>query len=107
TLESTSGSDAVVGFAVLSGSERLGTVALVAHDAPGRKGPREGTVRWNFHDDTHAFTQGRAIDLAIRHAFEELAWVRVEARVEDTDPESVRAGQLAGMRKEGVARYAT
>lgn len=111
-LEPTSGSGTaagpgtVLGFSVQQHGARLGTVALVASAAPGRKAAAEGSVRWNFHDATDTVTRGRAVDLALRHAFD-AGWHRVEARVDETDLRSLRTAQMAGMRREGVARMTT
>ncbi len=101
-LEPTSGTDDLDGFAVVYGGERIGTVAL--QRAPGKAGRHTGSMRWNFASGPGAMVASRALRVAVEHAFTELGWTRVEARVSSDDPLALRAASIAGLRREGVAR---
>ena len=101
-LEPTSGSDDLVGFAVVYAGERIGTVAL--QRAPGKAGRELGSMRWNFAPGPGTSVASRALRLAVGHAFGALGWTRVEARVAADDAVGLRAASIAGLRREGIAR---
>ncbi len=103
-LEPTSGTDDLDGFAVVYGGERIGTVAL--QRAQGKAGRRLGSMRWNFSAGPGAMVASRALRIAVEYAFEQLGWVRIEARVPDDDTLGLRAASIAGLRREGIARSA-
>jgi 8-oxo-dGTP pyrophosphatase MutT (NUDIX family) len=98
-LEPTSGSEEFIGFAILLGGERVGTVALRVEDG------RTGSVRWNAGAD-NLLIAARALRLALMHAFDELGMTRVEARVPLERLGDIRAASIAGLRREGVLRGA-
>lgn len=95
TLEPTTGSDDVIGFAAILDGERIGTVALRRSDR---------SIRWNFAAGPGAMVAANAIRLAVHHAFGTLGWDRLQARVGIDDAVGLRAGSIAGLRREGVAR---
>jgi 8-oxo-dGTP pyrophosphatase MutT (NUDIX family) len=98
-LEPTSGSDEFIGFAIMLGGDRVGTVALRVEDR------RTASVRWNAGVDNLPIAV-RALRLAVAHAFEELGMTRVEARVPIERISDIRAASIAGLRREGVVRGA-
>lgn len=106
-LQPTSGTDgergAVVGFAAVLDGDRIGTVALLATQlGPGRG--TEGRMTWNFAPGPGVFATSKALNLAMKYAFETLGWTRVEARVGADDPHQLRLASMGGLRREGVAR---
>jgi 8-oxo-dGTP pyrophosphatase MutT (NUDIX family) len=96
-LESTSGSAEFTGFAIVLDQERVGTVALRREDAV------TASIRWSSRLETSSEV-GRALRLAIGHAFEELGFGRVEVRLPVDHAGDVRAASIGGMRREGVVR---
>jgi 8-oxo-dGTP pyrophosphatase MutT (NUDIX family) len=98
-LEPTSGSEEFIGFAIVLGGERVGTVALRVEDR------RTASVRWNAGADNLPVAT-RAVRLAVAHAFTELGMTRVEARVPIERISDIRAASIAGLRREGVLRGA-
>jgi len=98
-LEPTSGSEEFIGFAIMLGDDRVGTVALRVEDR------RTASVRWNAGVDNLPIAV-RALRLAVAHAFEELGMTRVEARVPIERISDIRAASIAGLRREGVLRGA-
>lgn len=98
-LEPTSGSEEFIGFAIMLGGDRVGTVALRVEDR------RTASVRWNAGVDNLPIAV-RALRLAVAHAFEELGMTRVEARVPIERISDIRAASIAGLRREGVVRGA-
>lgn len=103
-LESTSGSDDVVGFAVTRSGTRIGTVALVY--PPGRRTPdtASATLRWRLPTELAPHDTARILALALTHAWQALSLHRVETRVAADDHAALRAASVAGMRREGVVR---
>lgn len=101
-LEPTSGTEDLDDFTVVYGGERIGTVAL--QRAPGKAGRHHGSMRWNFSSGPGAMVASRALRIAVEHAFTQMGWVRVEARVPEDDPMGLRAASIAGLRREGIAR---
>ena len=100
-LEPTSGSDTFMGWAVTIGGERVGTIAL-----RGEAG-NTASVRWNTGRGDHALQHAvRALRLVLDHAFDELGYTRVEARVPIDRIDDIRAGSIGGLRREGIARGA-
>lgn len=86
-------------FEVLWQHERVGRVELLL----GESGDAE--VIWLFVPEYRGVgIIERALRLVLRWAFDELGLRRIEARVEDSDRDSVRAAMRAGLRKEGVSR---
>lgn len=99
SLEPTTGSDEFIGFAIVVGSERVGTVALRPEDR------NTGSIRWNAGADNLGVAI-RAVRLVLDHAFSELGWTRVEARIPVDRQGDIRAASIAGMRREGITRGA-
>lgn len=96
-LRPTSGSDEFIGFAVLAGGERVGTMAFR------REGGHTMSVRWNMGE--HALsTVTRVLRLAVPHAFDDLGATRLEARIPVERTDDVRAASISGMRREGIVR---
>ncbi len=98
-LEPTSGSDEFIGFAILVADERVGTVALRHEDRA------TGSIRWNAGADNLGVAV-RALRLAQDHAFGDLGWTRLEARIPVDRTGDIRAASIAGMRREGITRGA-
>src|SRR3954447_25415278 len=96
TLEPTSGSEEFIGFSINISEERVGTVALRRED------PHTVSIRWNVGDDLSVAI--RALRLAVEHAFGDLGMTRVEARVPVDRASDIRAGSIAGLRREGIVR---
>jgi 8-oxo-dGTP pyrophosphatase MutT (NUDIX family) len=96
-LEPTSGSDAFIGFAILVGDARVGTVALRREDG------RTVSLRWNAGEDSLPLAI-RALRLVLDHAFDDLGMTRVEARIPVERTDDVRAASIAGLRREGIVR---
>jgi ADP-ribose pyrophosphatase YjhB (NUDIX family) len=101
-LEPVSGSeDGLTGWTVLVGGERVGTIALRAEDG------RTASVRWNTgNGDQATWVGARALRLVLEHAFDGLGCTRVEARVPVDRMNDIRAGSIAGLRREGIMRGA-
>lgn len=99
TLEPTTGSDEFIGFAIVVAGERVGTVALRP------EARNAGSIRWNAGADNLGVAV-RALRLALDHAFGELGWNRVEARIPVQRDSDIRAASISGMRREGIARGA-
>jgi 8-oxo-dGTP pyrophosphatase MutT (NUDIX family) len=111
TLEPTggtgeSGSSAQHGFdgwAVVVDGERRGSVALR------RESRTTASLRWKVTDAGGAPDMGMAIrilQLTLAHAFDDLGFQRVEARVPVDDLTDVRAASICGLRREGILRGA-
>lgn len=97
TLEPTSGSAQFTGFSIVLAGKRVGTVALR------REGAHTASIRWNSSLE-QPFVVGRALRLAIEHAFTELALGRVEVRLPVDHKAEVRAASIGGLRREGIIR---
>ncbi|HSI26027.1 MAG TPA: NUDIX hydrolase [Aeromicrobium sp.] len=95
-LEPTSGAEDLDGWSILIGGERRGTIALR------RESRTTVSVRWNTGRD-FALSQ-RALTLILRHAFGDLGYRRIEARVPVDDLADIRAASLSGLRREGILR---
>ena len=81
--------------------EKAGTIDL--------RDEEHGTasVRWDVGaGDQATWTGARALRLVIDHAFDELGYTRVEARVPVDRMDDIRAGSIGGMRREGIMRGA-
>lgn len=99
SLEPTTGSDEFIGFAIVIDGERVGTVALRPEER------RAGSIRWNAGADNLGVAI-RALRLALDHAFGELGWTRVEARIPVDRTDDIRAASISGLRREGITRGA-
>jgi ADP-ribose pyrophosphatase YjhB (NUDIX family) len=100
-LEPTSGSDEFLGWAVTVAGDRVGTIALRAEDK------QTASVRWNTGSGSGAMgNASRALRLVLEHAFTDLGYSRVEARVPVDRVDDVRAASIGGMRREGIVRSA-
>src|SRR5688500_9169974 len=95
SLEPTTGSDEFIGFAIVIDGERVGTVALRPEDR------NSGSIRWNAGPDNLPVAI-RALRLAIDHAFDDLGWTRVEARIPVDRDSDIRAASISGLRREGI-----
>ena len=108
TLEPTSGvSDpsgwGFDGWAVVVDGERRGSVALR------RESRTTASLRWKVADADGAPDMGMAIrilQLTLAHAFDDLGFKRVEARVPVDHLTDVRAASICGLRREGILRGA-
>ncbi len=86
-------------FAVVWQGEQVGRVELLLGDTG------DAEVIWLFVGEYRRVgIIERALRLVLRWAFDDLGLRRVEARVEDSDRDAVRAAMRAGLRKEGVSR---
>lgn len=101
-LRPTSGSEQFIGFAVFFDDERVGTIVLVP--TPGKQSKHEGSVRWNLPEGPGQALAAKILTMAIDYAFAELAWTRIETRIEEGNDADWRAASLSGMRKEGILR---
>jgi ADP-ribose pyrophosphatase YjhB (NUDIX family) len=100
-LEPGPGADEFTGWAVVVAGERVGTIALRGEDG------NTGSVRWNTGRGDEATWHGaRALRLVIDHAFDELGFTRIEARIPVDRIDDIRAGSIVGMRREGIMRGA-
>ena len=100
-LEPTSGADELTGWAVVIAGERVGTIALRGEDG------NTGSVRWNTgRGDQSTWHGARALRLVLDHAFDELGYTRIEARIPVDRIDDIRAGSIGGMRREGIVRGA-
>jgi len=86
-----------VGFAVVRGEERIGTLAFR------REGRGVISVRWNLGEEALA-TAIRVLTMAVAHAFGPLRAHRVEARVPVDRDDDIRAASICGLRREGIIR---
>ena len=85
-LEPTTDSE-LTGWTVVVGGERIGTIAIRAEDG------NTASVRWNTGSgDKATWTGARALSLVIDHAFSELGYTRIEARVPVDRMDAIRAG---------------
>lgn len=92
----TSGTAGLDGWSIVVDGVRRGTIAL-------RRDTRSTvSVRWNTGGDLTLST--RALQLIVSHAFDQLGYRRVEARVPVDDLVDVRAASLCGLRREGILR---
>ena len=100
-LEPATGADQLIGWTVLVGGERVGTIAIRAEDGS------TASVRWNTgNGDQATWTGARALGLVIEHAFGELGYTRIEARIPVDRMDAIRAGSIGGLRREGIVRGA-
>ncbi len=100
-LEPTTGSDGFTNWSVLVAGERVGMIALRGEDG------NTASVRWNTGRGDHATWHGaRALRLVLDHAFDELGFTRIEARVPVERIDDIRAGSIGGLRREGIVRGA-
>jgi ADP-ribose pyrophosphatase YjhB (NUDIX family) len=108
TLEPTSGeagsaSGDFDGWAVMVEGERRGSIALR------RESRTTASLRWKVADADGAPDLGMAIrilQLTLAHAFDELGFRRVEARIPVNRLTDVRAASICGLRREGIIRGA-
>ena len=99
-LEPTS-DDELTGWAVVVAEDRVGTIALRGEDG------NTASVRWNTGRGDHATWHGaRALRLVVDHAFDELGYTRIEARIPVDRIDDIRAGSIGGLRREGIVRGA-
>ena len=99
-LEPTADAE-LTGWTVVVGGERVGTIALRGEDGS------TASVRWNTgNGDQATWTGARALSLVIDHAFGELGYTRIEARVPVDRMDAIRAGSIGGLRREGILRGA-
>jgi ADP-ribose pyrophosphatase YjhB (NUDIX family) len=99
-LEPTADSD-LTGWAVVVAGERVGTIAIREEDG------NTASVRWNTGRGDHATWHGaRALRLVVDHAFDELGYTRIEARIPVDRIDDIRAGSIGGLRREGIVRGA-
>jgi ADP-ribose pyrophosphatase YjhB (NUDIX family) len=99
-LEPTADSD-LTGWAVVVAGERVGTIAIRGEDG------NTASVRWNTGRGDHATWHGaRALRLVVDHAFDELGYTRIEARIPVDRIDDIRAGSIGGLRREGIVRGA-
>ena len=99
SLEPTKESDEFIGFTIVVAGERAGTVALRPEDH------NSGSIRWNAGVDNLGVAT-RALRLALDHAFDDLGWTRIEARIPVDRTGDIRAASIAGLRREGITRGA-
>jgi 8-oxo-dGTP pyrophosphatase MutT (NUDIX family) len=86
-------------FEVVWEGEQVGRVELLADDCG------DADLIWAVVPEYRSVgVTERALRVVVRWGFEELGLHRVEARVDNTDRDSVRSALRAGLRKEGVAR---
>jgi len=107
TLEPTGDSDSsgwgFNGWAVVVDGERRGSVALR------RESRTTASLRWKVADADGAPDMSMAIrilQLTLAHAFDDLGFQRVEARIPVDDLTDVRAASICGLRREGILRGA-
>ena len=90
-------------WAVVVDGSRRGTVALR------RESRSTASLRWNIRDAAGESDLGlviEALTLVIDHAFGELGFRRVEARIPVDRLTDVRAASICGLRREGIIRGA-
>ncbi|HJR89479.1 MAG TPA: NUDIX hydrolase [Aeromicrobium sp.] len=103
TLEPTTGDDEFDGWAVLVDGHRCGTIALR------RESRSTASLRWKVTDAEGDPDMGMAIrilQLTLAHAFDDLGFRRVEARIPVDNLTDVRAASICGLRREGILRGA-
>jgi 8-oxo-dGTP pyrophosphatase MutT (NUDIX family) len=106
TLEPTGGTsrdDEFDGWAVLVDGNRYGTIALR------RESRSTASLRWKVADAEGNPDMGMAIrilQLTLAHAFDDLGFRRVEARIPVDNLTDVRAASICGLRREGILRGA-
>jgi ADP-ribose pyrophosphatase YjhB (NUDIX family) len=91
------------GWAVMVDGERRGSIALR------RESRTTASLRWKVADADGAPDMGTAIrilQLTLAHAFDELGFRRVEARIPVDRLTDVRAASICGLRREGILRGA-
>ena len=91
------------GWAVMVDGERRGSVALR------RESRTTASLRWRVTDTDGAPDMGmsiRMLQLTLDHAFDDLGFRRVEARIPVDDLTDVRAASICGLRREGILRGA-
>ena len=91
------------GWAVLVDGERRGSIALR------RESRTTASLRWKVADADGKPDMGMAIrilQLTLAHAFDELDFRRVEARIPVDRLSDVRAASICGLRREGIVRGA-
>jgi ADP-ribose pyrophosphatase YjhB (NUDIX family) len=91
------------GWAVMVDGQRRGSIALR------RESRTTASLRWKVADADGAPDMGMAIrilQLALAHAFDELGFRRVEARIPVDRLADVRAASICGLRREGILRGA-
>lgn len=99
-LEPMSDSE-LTGWSVVVAGERVGTIAIRGEDG------NTASVRWNTGRGDHATWRGaRALRLVIDHAFDQLGFTRIEARIPVDRIDDIRAGSIGGLRREGIVRGA-
>lgn len=93
--------DELSGWAVVVAGEQVGSIALRGEDG------NTASVRWNIGRGDHATWHGaRALRLVVDHAFDELGYTRIEARIPVDRIDDIRAGSIGGLRREGILRGA-
>lgn len=100
-LKPATGSGEFTGWSVLVEGDRVGTIALRGEDGT------MASVRWNTGRGGHSLQHAaRALRLVLDHAFDELGFTRIEARVPVDRTDDIRAGSIGGLRREGIVRGA-
>ena len=100
-LEPTTGTEGFTSWAVVVAGERVGTIAIRGEDG------NTASVRWNTGRGDHATWHGaRSLRLVLDHAFDELGFTRIEARIPVDRTDDIRAGSIGGLRREGILRGA-
>ena len=100
-LELTPGSEGLTSWTVTVAGEQVGMIAIRGEDG------NTASVRWNTGRGDHATWHGaRALRLVVDHAFDELGFTRIEARVPVDRMDDIRAGSIGGLRREGILRGA-
>ena len=91
------------GWAIMVDGERRGSIALR------RESRTTASLRWKVADADGAPDMGMAIrilQLTLAHAFDDLGFRRVEARIPVDRLTDVRAASICGLRREGILRGA-
>lgn len=91
------------GWAVMVDGERRGSIALR------RESRTTASLRWKVADADGEPDMGMAIrilQLTVEHAFDDLGFRRVEARIPVDRLTDVRAASICGLRREGILRGA-
>lgn len=91
------------GWAVMVDGERRGSVALR------RESRTTASLRWKVADadgTPDMTTAIRILELALGHAFDDLGFQRVEARIPVDRLTDIRAASISGLRREGILRGA-
>jgi 8-oxo-dGTP pyrophosphatase MutT (NUDIX family) len=91
----------LTGWTVMVAGDVVGTIGLRAEDG------HTASVRWNTGRDGQSLQHAaRALRLVLDHAFGQLGFTRVEARVPLDRMDDIRAGSIGGLRREGIVRGA-